>query len=158
MAALGFVHVRGCQQDGHAATDDERVDDGPEIAPGDWIDTGRRLVQEEHVGQVDQRADQGQLLPHAAREGAGRPVEERRQPGHPEQAIAVVLVRRAGDTAQLAEELDVLADRERVVEVQTEALRHVADPILDPFGVAEDVDAGHGGRTGVGPQHAGQDL
>jgi hypothetical protein len=158
MAALRLVHVRRRQHDGHAAADDQRVDDRPEVPPRDRIHAGRRLVQQEHVGQVDQRADQGQLLPHAARERAGRPVEERSQPGHAEQAITVVLILHAGDAAEVAEELDVLGHRERVVEVQSEALRHVADPILDPFGVAEDVDAGHGGRSGVGPQHAGQDL
>ena len=158
MAALGLVHVQRREQDRHAATHDERVDDRPEVAPRDRVDARRRLVQQQYVGQVDQRADQRELLAHPARELAGRAIEKRSEAGHVEQARPVVLVLRARYPAEVAEELDILGHGERVVQVEPEALRHVADDGLDCLGLSDDVHAGYPSCSGVGLQHAGEDL
>ena len=74
---------------------------------------------------MDQRAAQPELLPHTPREFAGRPVGEGREPGRAEQLAdaPVALLRPLAEEA--AEELHVLEDRERCVEVFPQALRHV---------------------------------
>ena len=52
----------------------------PELAARQRIDAGRRLVEDQQIGIVNQRAAQPELLAHAAGELPGRPVRERREP------------------------------------------------------------------------------
>ena len=60
------------------------------------------------------------------------------------------------ESVDAAEEADVLIDRQQLVE--REPLRHVADPPLDAFGIARDVDAADDapsrGRRQQAAQHA----
>ena len=76
IAAVGLVHVRGRDEDGEAAAL-QVAQQVPELAPGDGIHAGRRLVEQQQFGPVDERAAQGQLLLHAARQRRGAPIPER---------------------------------------------------------------------------------
>ena len=70
---LGLFHVGGGDQHAHAGTARAHaVDQQPELAARQRIDAGRRLVEDEQVRVVDQRAAQPELLLHAAGELAGR--------------------------------------------------------------------------------------
>ena len=57
-AALGLLRVGRGHDDGDALGG-EAVDDAPQVAPRDRIDTAGGLVEQQHLGAVDQRADQG---------------------------------------------------------------------------------------------------
>jgi hypothetical protein len=107
---------------------------------------------------VDEGADQGELLSHAARKGAGRTAQERPEPGHRHEALEVVAVPLARHLAEIAEELDVLLDRQRVVQVQAEPLRHVAHGRLHGLRAPDHVQTLHERRSGVRPENATQDL
>ena len=71
--ALRFVHIGGGDDDAHLrAARADRVDQVPELAARQRVDAGRRLVENQKVGIVDQRAAKAELLLHAAGELAGR--------------------------------------------------------------------------------------
>ena len=83
---LGLLHVGGRDDDAHAgAARAHAVDQFPELPARQRIDAGRRLVEDQQVGIVDQRAAQAELLPHAAGQLLRRPVGERREAGAVEQ-------------------------------------------------------------------------
>ena len=80
--ALGLVHVGGRDHHAHAGpARADAVDQLPELAARQRIDAGRRLVEDQQIRVVDQRAAEAELLLHAAGELAGRPVAEGRQVG-----------------------------------------------------------------------------
>ena len=56
------------------------VDQLPELAARQRIDAGRRLVEDQEIGVVNQRAAEAELLLHAPRELAGRPIREGAKP------------------------------------------------------------------------------
>ena len=77
----GLLHVGGRHQDAHARpVGPDAVDQLPELAARQRIDAGGRLVEDQEVRVVDQRAAQTELLLHAAGQLAGRPVGEASQP------------------------------------------------------------------------------
>ena len=65
--------------------DPHPLDQLPELPTRQRIDTGRRLVEDQQIGIVDQRAAKAELLPHPARQLLCRAVGERREPGAVEQ-------------------------------------------------------------------------
>src|SRR5207253_3169641 len=103
------------------------VDQLPELAARERIDTGGRLVEDQEVGFMDQRAAKAELLLHAARELARGPIREGGEAGvgqklpDPVFALAFVVSKKA------AEEIGILEDRQRRIEVLAETLRHVGD-------------------------------
>ena len=48
-----------------------RAEQVPELAPRHGVDAGRRLVEEQDLGPVHERAAERELLLHAARQRAG---------------------------------------------------------------------------------------
>ena len=117
----------------HARADAARIRSirVPELTARQRIDAGGRLVEDQQIRIVDQRAAQPELLPHAAGELPCRPIGERRQASAVEQLgdAPVALVARLAE--QAAEELDVLADAEVGIEVLAEPLRHIGDARAD---------------------------
>ncbi len=79
MAALGLVQVRRRGENRHALRN-QFVENAPEIAPRNRIDAGRRLIEQNHFGPMNQRADQAQLLLHAAGELARQPLAKLAHP------------------------------------------------------------------------------
>ena len=64
---LGFVHVGGRDHHAHLRPPSaDVVDQLPELPPRQRIDPCRRLVEDQEIGIVDQRAAERQLLLHAA--------------------------------------------------------------------------------------------
>ena len=103
---------------------------------------------------MHQRAAQTQLLLHAPGELPRQPVLEGAEVGELIQPLEAGRPPRLGHLVQIGVEVDVLADGE--IAVQAEALRHVGDPVLDPFGVRRDARAPHQRISRAGPQDAGQ--
>ena len=74
-AALGLVEVGGRHHQGEAVAD-QLGEQPPELAPGHRVDAGGRLVEQQHLGRVDQGAGERQLLLHAAGQAVGEAVAE----------------------------------------------------------------------------------
>ena len=133
VAALGFVQIVGGDQHGDARLR-EHVDQAPELAPRQRIDAAGRLVEEQDRRLVEDRAAERQPLPPAAGEVARQRRLAAAQAGHLDHELAARGERRAGQPVDAAPERDVLIDGEQLV--QREPLRHVADALLDAFGIA----------------------
>ena len=137
----GLLHVGGRNQDAHARpVGPDAVDQLPELAARQRIDAGGRLVEDQQVGVVDQGADQAELLLHAAGQLAGRPVGEAPQPDAVQQLGDAALGLGTAEAEQPGEEVGVLEDRQRRVEVLAQALRHVGDA---GAGVPAEAGVGH---------------
>src|SRR5437870_11228201 len=61
IAALRFVHVMGRHKKRHAFTG-ELKEQIPKLAPRDWIDASRRLIEKQHARLMHERASHGQPL------------------------------------------------------------------------------------------------
>ena len=126
---LRLLHVGGGDHDAHRRSPRaDAVDQLPELPARQRVDAGGRLVEDQQVRIVDQRAAQRQLLLHAARQLAGRPVGKRIETGRGEQLRDALLRARlwAGRTGGRRSR----GSRTRVkrrVQVAPEALRHVGD-------------------------------
>ncbi len=135
--ALGFLHVSGGDQHAHAfAARADTADQLPELVARQRVDAGGRLVEDQQVGIVDQRAAQPELLLHAAGQLARRTLGERRQPGALQQVGDAPLALGLVVAEQPTEEVDVLEHRERRVEVLAQPLGHVGDARADRPAVA----------------------
>ena len=158
--ALGLLHIGGGHDDAHLRPPGTNAGDQlPEMPARQRIDAGGRLVEDQQIGIVDQRAAEAELLLHAARKLAGRPVGKGRKPGAVEQGRDAGLAMRAVMAEQPAEEIDILEDRQCRIEIAAEALRHVGDARTDPVAVprpghvaAKDLDAALLQRAGTGNQ------
>src|SRR5690348_11568091 len=107
---LGFFHVVGREDDGLALRLD-RLHQLPEVAPRLRIEAGRRLIEEQHIGIVDERdGEQQALLLPAGELAIVAPGEllERAQAQH--------LVDRQPVVVQSAEQADALAHREEILQ------------------------------------------
>jgi hypothetical protein len=111
---------------GHQDSDalrEELREELPEFAARHQVDTGRRLIEDDDLRLMHQRARQREFLLHAAGQLIGKPAPELRQLRHLEQAIAART--KIADPVDLGEERDVLVDAQ--VAVEREALREIAD-------------------------------
>ena len=126
--ALRLVHIGGGHQNTHPGPVLADVGDQvPELRPGERVDAGRRLVEDQEIRIMDQRAAKAELLFHAARQLAGWPVEERVQPGCVGQAVDPPAPLGRVMSEQAGDELQILLDRESRGKVLAEALRHIGD-------------------------------
>ena len=137
-----------------------RVDQLPELPARERIDAGRRLVEDQKIGVVDERAAEPELLAHAARQLARQAVGERRQARAVQQVGDAHLALGAVLAEEAREELDVLAHAEVGIEVLAEPLRHVGDARADLRAVARvrHVAAEHLDRAGLNALGAGDDA
>ena len=125
---VGFLHVGGRDHHAHLRPPSaDAVDQLPELPPRQRVDARRRLVQDQEIGIVDQRAAERQLLLHAAGELAGGPLEERVEAGRAGQIVDARFPLRLPLAEQPADEVQVFEHAERRVEIAAEALRHVGD-------------------------------
>jgi hypothetical protein len=86
---------------------------------------------------MDQRAAQGELFLHAARQVSGRPVAVRPQAGEVQQLRLALQFCPCGHPVQFREEVQVFLHRQASVE--TEGLRHVTDAGGDRGGLPHGV-------------------
>jgi hypothetical protein len=126
VAALGFVHEMGRDEDGDVVLARELGEDLPEAVAGDRIHAGGRLVEdEEDVGRVDHGDRQRQPLPQPERQRIGQGIGD---VGEIESRDHLGDARGDGLRRQLEQprmQIEILRDRE--FRIEREALRHVAD-------------------------------
>ncbi len=124
VAASGVLQdIGGPDQAGTGAREVHRQ--LPDFLARNRIDPDRRLVQQHQPRRGDHCAGHGQLLPHPARELAGRSILERRQAGEPVEMLHPFGIVLRLNPAQPGIELKVLADGQFGIE--RPALRHIAD-------------------------------
>jgi hypothetical protein len=77
---LRLFHISRRNDDAHVRSAcPDSVDQLPKLAARERVDACRRLVEDQQVGVVDERAAQREFLLHTARQFAGRPIRERIQ-------------------------------------------------------------------------------
>jgi hypothetical protein len=106
-AALGLVQIRRRHHDRQPRRQELRQQ-LPEFTPRHRVDTGGRLVEQQDLGAVNQRARQRELLLHPARQLVGAPGAERRQLGQRQQTVPLRGI--AADAMNLRLKGDVLVD------------------------------------------------
>ena len=130
---LRLLHVGGGDDHAHGlAAGSHTLDQLPELPARQRIDAGRRLIEDQEIGIVDEAAAKTKLLAHAAGELLRQAIAEGRKPGAVQQFGDSRVPLRGRLPEQPAEKLDVLADSEVGVEVLAQALRHVGDARADP--------------------------
>ncbi len=132
IANARLIHIGGGDDDTHRRSLAPEVSDEiPELSSRQRIDPGRRLVENEKVGIVNERAAQTELLLHAARQLSGRPIEKGEQTGRGRQTARARVTLRRGQTEEGSEEAQVLADADLLIEVLAESLRHIGNARAD---------------------------
>ena len=126
--ALGLVHVGGGHDHAHAgAINADTVNKIPELRSRQRVHAGRRLIENQKIRVMDQRAAQAELLLHAPGEFACRALQEFEQPGGLGELIDALAALCGSMTEQAREELQILLDRERRIQVLAQPLRHIGD-------------------------------
>ena len=134
---LGLLHVGGGHQHAHLrALHADARDQFPELVARQWVDAGGRLVEDQQVGVVDQRATQPQLLLHAAGQLARRALAKCSHAGAAQQVVDAPLALGSVLAEQAAEEVQVLEHRQCWIEVLAQTLRHIGDMWADVAAVA----------------------
>src|SRR5690606_40107980 len=95
------------------------------LGTGQGVDPGGGLIQNQQVGVVEQSAAQAQLLFHAARKLARGPVQKRVQVGGARERVDAAPALGGIVAEQSPEELQVLFDRQRAVQIFAQSLRPV---------------------------------
>lgn len=103
---------------------------------------------------MNQGAGQPQLLLHAPGKLTSPPFAEGRQPCEAQQPFDALFALRPGHAEHISEEVQVFINGQ--VTVQAENLRHIADAVLDLFGISAGIVAVNGSRTGVGVEDGSQ--
>ena len=122
ITSLRLIHeVRG-NENGDALLARQLDEQFPELISRHRIDPGRRLVEDEQVGVMNQRAAKPELLLHAPGELARGPTRERRQASALEQSRDARRPLRPGLAKQAPEEINILEDRERRIQIPSQDL------------------------------------
>src|ERR1035441_1033042 len=100
VAALGLIHIRGTEQDGHFLADNLLPDDAPQLTPRDGIDAYAGLVQQQQLGRMYQRAGESKLLLHAARQLSCQPSAKWAERRQGQQLIEAALAHLVGDAVK----------------------------------------------------------
>jgi hypothetical protein len=140
VAASGFVHVRGADQDREVFLGDQADDQLPEGLARARIHAGGRLIQQEDPRAVDQRGRQSEFLFHPARELPGGAAGEFPQADEIQDFPAARQPAVSRKPAHFGEEAEVLEDRQFLV--QRESLRQIADLRARVFDLARHLESG----------------
>src|SRR6266511_4377608 len=147
ITARRFVHVWR-RDDGCQATLFQPAEQVPELAARYGVDAGRRLVEKEDVGPMDERAAEGELLLHAAGERCGPPVLEWFELAVDRLDLFVLALDRRAEHRR--KERQVLLDAE--IRIQREASGHVAHALAQHTVVAHDVEIEDRRATRIGDE------
>ena len=120
------------------------------------IEADRRLVEKQHAGFVDEGA--GDLEPplHAGRKRAHQAVAPVGKLDELQQFVDAAAAPRARHAIDEAMEIEVLVDRQAVVEARLLEHHAEAAPRLQRPG--DDIDAVDGGAAAVGPEDGAEDV
>ena len=140
---VGLLEVLGRQEDGRARGVDP-ANLVPDRQPRGRVEAGRRLVEEQHLGRVDQCAREVEPPLHAARVRLRPPIGGVGEPDELEQLLGPRVGVRGRDPVQAALQLEQLAPGLHGVE--PDLLERDADPPAHRGGIGDDVDAGDSRR------------
>ncbi len=149
-AVARLVHIVRRDEDGDPLPGDP-ADEAPEVAPGDRIDAGGRLVEKEDPRAVEEGAAEGEALAPSRRDILGETVARLRQAGHvedPGDPFRPFLLRHA-----VHPEVEAEVFEGGQILVEGELLGHVADGVLHLFRLRDDVVA----RDLCLPRRGGED-
>ena len=124
-ATLGFVQIRRADDDGHAAARRQARDDVPEFPARKRVHAHRRLIQQQQARRRHQRANQPELLLHAAGKLPRQPRREGRHGAHVQQFAVARRARGVRHALEVGVEVQVLLHAQ--VFIQAKLLRHVAN-------------------------------
>ncbi len=153
-APLRLVEVGRGDEDRHPFPQ-EVIEYPPEVPARHGIDAARRLVEEEDLGRVDERAGETQLLFHASRQIARETVLERGEVAESEESLDPGRSLLFRHPVKVRVEEDVFHHGQ--VFVEAEPLGHVADPFLDRLRVVQDRMARHPCLSAGRQQQAGKE-
>src|SRR5207244_3152746 len=120
------------------------------------VESGGRLIEDEHGRIGEQRVGQADALAVALGEGADELPADIGQPAALEHIVQALASLPAVDALDAGPEVEVFGDAH--LGVERAVFRHVADPAADLDGVPEDVEAVDGGLARGGGQVAGQNA
>ena len=135
MAAFGLVEIGSGGENGDALGE-KRIENLPEIAARDRIDSVCRLIEQNHARRMNQRADKAEFLLHSARQVSRQTAAKLGEAGGGQQFGRPLLALLAADAEQVGIKADVFVDGQ--IFVKAEALRHVAQIALGAFGIAHE--------------------
>lgn len=135
---------------------DQFLDDIPQIEPGTRVETGGRLVEEQHRRIGHQRARQVQAPAHTAGVALHRTVGGVAEPEAVEQFAGPVLTALGAEVVEPADHLEILEAGE--VFVDRGILAGGADARAQGLWIVEYVDARDGGGALIGYQQSGQNA
>ena len=126
--AFRLLHIGGSHEHAHMrAAGADRVDEFPELPPRQRIDAGRRLVEDQQVRVMDESAAEPELLFHAAGQGAHGAIGKGRKSRRRQQFLDAFPALCGAEAEKPSEEIEVLFDAQRRIEVLAEALGHIGD-------------------------------
>ena len=138
---LDLVEQVAREQDGHVPVADERSEQIEDLGDAERVDRGRRLIEDQNVGILDERIGDAEALEHAARVGVGAVVGARRQADLLEDLVDRVVRLDPRDAVQRRGEPQVLATRE--VAVEADRVGEVPDTALDFERTASRIEPDH---------------
>ena len=126
--ALCLIHVGGGHDHAHAgAVGADAFDQIPELCARQRVHASRRLIENQKIRVMNQRAAQAEFLLHAPGQLACRALQEFEQASGLGELIDPLAALCGAMTEQAREELQILLDRERRIQVFAQSLRHVGD-------------------------------
>ena len=151
---VGFFEVLGGQQH-RGARRNAVTDDLPQFAAAARVQSGRRLIEEEHRWFGNQCTGEVESTSHSARVGARRPVGGIGESEHLEQLARPRTHPSARQSVQPTDHHQVLESGQ--VFIDRRVLAREADQLAHPTRIGEHIDPGDGGRSGIGCHQSGQD-
>ena len=155
-----LVHVGG--RDNHAhlrPTRADRIDQLPELPARERIDARGGLVENKQIRIVHQRAAEADFLLHAARELAAWSIRKRVEPGGFQELVDALAPLGCALPEQATEEVDVVEDAERRIEIAAKPLRHVGDAAVarPAMALVRHVAVEHHDLAGLNLAHPGDE-
>jgi hypothetical protein len=153
--AVGLLEVLGREQH-RRAVGHELLDHHPEVVAAGRVESGGRLVEEEHRRAVHEGGAEVEPSPHAPGVGAGRTIGRVGQPELLEELVGPGHVDRLREMGQLTDQPQVLLAGQ--VLVDRRVLAGQPDALADGLRVASHVDAQHRGQAGIRAEDRGEDA
>ena len=152
---IGFLEILRREQQRRAGGD-EVTDDTPHLLPAADVESGRRLVEDQHGRFSDECTGEVEAASHTARVGLGRPVAGLVQVESFEQFAGTGGRLRTAEPVEPADHLEVFVAGQ--VFVDGRILARQSDPGPHPVGVLGHVDARHLSGSAVCQQERGQNA
>ena len=139
---VGLLEVLGREEDRHAEVAVEPLDLLPHRRAAHRVEAGRRLVEEQHLGVVDQRGGEVEAALHAARVAGDAPVEGVTEIDQLAELLGAAIGIAGRQAVQPTLQPQQLAPG--LAGIERRLLEGDADAQPDLAGVLDDVEAGDG--------------